>query len=169
MKTYILYGAVGLVVVAIGGFLFFNQEAIPEEGNTSEIQETTEVDIHFSKLLQSDGQIACDSTAVQKKTVIVAEEAELVALQTLIKGVTSQEQDEGYFTFIHPDTEIYGFTIDEERVAHIDLSDDILEHLGNPCEIANVRAQIGRTMTQFPSIEKVVVQIEGNTRADLAY
>jgi len=84
------------------------------------------------------------------------------ALNELLKGTTETDLDGGYFTSINAGVKIQKLTI-ENGVAEVDLSNDIEKAVGGSCRVTNIRAQIEKTLLQFPAVKSVIISVDGRT------
>ena len=57
---------------------------------------------------------------------------------------------------------IQGLTI-ENGVAKVDFSEQLEFQVGGSCRVAAIRAQITDTLKQFPTVDSVVISIDGRT------
>ena len=124
--------------------------------------ETMKVKVFFSSTKLNEDMIDCSLvfpvTREVEKTVAVAR----TSLLELFKGTTTQEEDLGYFSNINEDVEINSLSI-TEGVAYVDLNSKLQQGVGGSCKVMAIRAQISETLKQFPTIESVVISIDGQT------
>ncbi len=88
-------------------------------------------------------------------------------INTLLEGLTPAELNEGLLNLIPDNTEIHRIWIENE-VAYIDFSEDLRF---NPFGIEGIRAalrQIVYTATEFSTVDKVQILINGEKRAYIA-
>ena len=84
------------------------------------------------------------------------------ALEELFKGLAGNEPDDGYFTNIPEGVKVQSLSI-EGGVARVDLSKELEEGVGGSCMVASIRAQITETLKQFPTVDSVIISIDGRT------
>lgn len=84
------------------------------------------------------------------------------ALEALLEGPTPTEAAAGYFTSLNEGVEIQRLVI-ENGVATVDFSARLEEDVGGSCRVAAMRAQITETLTQFPTVDQVVISVNGRT------
>lgn len=84
------------------------------------------------------------------------------ALEELFKGPTDKEKSEGYYTNINPGVAIQSLSI-ENGTAKADFNDQLEAGVGGSCKVSAIRAQIIQTLRQFPTVEEVVISINGRT------
>ncbi|MDZ4229607.1 MAG: GerMN domain-containing protein, partial [Candidatus Veblenbacteria bacterium] len=126
-----------------------------------EVQATQVVEAYFGS---GPGGSADDCTtvlAVERhvpKTLAVAR----AALDELMKGPTLREREEGYFTSLPPGVVVQRLVI-AEGVAQADFTPALEQGVGGSCRVLAIRAQIEKTLRQFPSVQSVVISIDGRT------
>ena len=84
------------------------------------------------------------------------------ALEELFKGLAGTEPDDGYFTNIPSGVTIQSLSI-VDGVARVDLSNELEEGVGGSCRVTSIRAQITETLKQFPTVDSVIISIDGRT------
>ncbi len=84
------------------------------------------------------------------------------AIEKLIEGPTLNELETEYFTSLPPKVRIQSLSV-TNGVAAIDFSRKFEEGVGGSCRVAAIRAQITETLTQFPTVQSVVISIDGRT------
>jgi len=84
------------------------------------------------------------------------------ALTELLSGVTPEEFRQGYRTSINQGVTIQRLTI-ENGVARADFDETLQASVGGSCRVAAIRAQIRKTLEQFPTVKSVVISIDGRT------
>ena len=82
------------------------------------------------------------------------------ALQQLFLGPTDAEKAEGYFTSLNPGVELLSLRI-ASGTAYADFSKALEEGVGGSCKVAAIRAQITQTLKQFPTVQNVIISVEG--------
>lgn len=80
-------------------------------------------------------------------------------LNELLAGPTSSEKRATYFTEIPDGVEVQSLSI-RDGVAYVDFN-AALDSAAGSCRVATVRAQIVRTLEQFPTISSVVISVDG--------
>lgn len=91
----------------------------------------------------------------QERTPAVAR----AAMTALLEGPTAQEEEVGVFSAIPPGTRLLDLTI-EEGIATVDLSEEFGTGGGTAGETMQL-AQVIYTLTQFPTVEGILLEIEG--------
>jgi len=124
-----------------------------------EIQPTKSTIKLFFNNDRLDSETNCDQVFPVDRTVDVVGDVKLIALQELFKGPTDQEKSDHYFSSINANVKIN--SIDTKNgVVTADFSKD-LEVGGGSCWVTSVRAEITKTLKQFPDVQDVVISVEG--------
>ena len=92
------------------------------------------------------------------KTVAIAK----AAIEALLRGATEEEINQGFISSINSGARIQSLTI-ENRVAKVDFDEQMEFQVGGSCRVAAIRAQITQTLKQFPTVDNVIISINGRT------
>jgi len=92
------------------------------------------------------------------KTLAVAR----TATEALLRGATQEEINQGFVSNINSGVRIQSLTI-ENGVAKIDFDEQLEFQVGGSCRVAAIRAQITETLKQFPTVNSVIISINGRT------
>ena len=84
------------------------------------------------------------------------------SLNELFKGLIEGEKEQGYYTNLNTGIEIQSLTI-QNGIAKADFNQKLQEQVGGSCKVTSIRAQIEKTLLQFPTVETVVISIDGQT------
>ena len=86
------------------------------------------------------------------------------AIEQLLKGPTPEELREGYATAIPGNIEMPRIAV-SQGTAMVDFKKDLLasDLGGGQCRAQTLKAQIERTLYQFPNISGAVISVEGQT------
>ncbi len=85
------------------------------------------------------------------------------SLLELFDGPTTEEIEQGYYTSINDGVEILSLVIDD-GVAKVDLNGKLQEGVGGSCKVTTIRAQIEETLKQFPTVDSVIISIDGQSQ-----
>ncbi|UFX83162.1 GerMN domain-containing protein [Candidatus Absconditicoccus praedator] len=129
---------------------------IDDENGEEEGEQTANVDLYFMEVVDGTEQ-----TVPIQREIDLDNGQEESALKALIQGPTDEEQDEGYSSAIDQATQVLSFEI-EEGVATVDFSSE-LEPAGGSAMVMSIQEQINNTLTQFESIDEVVIMVEGQS------
>ncbi|OGH67071.1 MAG: hypothetical protein A3B90_00585 [Candidatus Magasanikbacteria bacterium RIFCSPHIGHO2_02_FULL_41_13] len=124
---------------------------------------STMVKVFFgnAKLLKA-GQDDCTTVFSVDRVVPYTLGVGRAAITELLKGPSSAEKTDGYFTSLNTGINIQSLTI-ENGVAKIDFNKKLDEAVGGSCRVAAISAQIRETLKQFPTVQDVVISIDGRT------
>lgn len=85
-----------------------------------------------------------------------------ITLEELLRGPSSMEKERGYQTALNTGVSIQKLTI-QNGVARIDFDKQLEEAVGGSCRVSLIRSQIEKTLMQFPTVNKVIISIDGRT------
>lgn len=85
-----------------------------------------------------------------------------VSLEQLLEGPTDSEKSLGFYTNINSGVEIQILSI-ANGVAKVDFNQQLQEGIGGSCKVQSIRAEIEQTLKQFPTVDDVVISINGQT------
>ncbi|MDP3882720.1 MAG: GerMN domain-containing protein [Candidatus Staskawiczbacteria bacterium] len=164
-------GEVSYVSEAGGnGFLVLmkdNPSGLPENDKEIKIPvilsptEMTTVKVFFNNS-KMDPDFSCNKVFSVDRTVIKTQAIARSALQELLKGPTETEKNAGFFTSINPGVLVQSLTI-ENGTAKVDFNDQLEYQVGGSCRVSAVRSEIIETLKQFPTVNNVVISINGRT------
>ena len=155
--TTVLTAEDGEVVKAVTDEVFseINGEII--ESDIEDASEKNEVSVYYL-MVNQEGQ---EELIELKRTVEVSDSLELSTLESLLNGLTNDEEDQGYSTAINEGVQINDLTI-TDGVAAVDFSSELDEGVAGSSTVQAIRNQIEETLKQFDSVKEVVISIEGD-------
>ncbi|HSE96075.1 MAG TPA: GerMN domain-containing protein [Methylomirabilota bacterium] len=128
----------------------------------SPVGRTTTVQVYFSNPgLAPEPNIDCGVVFPVPRTVPWTPAPARAALEALLAGPDEAERARGYATSINPGVTIRSLVV-EDGVATADFSLE-LERTGGSCLVTAIRAQLERTLLQFPAVRSVRISIAGRT------
>lgn len=146
--------ALGLMVSLVGGTSAFATTSTPEASPTGETMTVSVYFLRDSRLGKVVGTAHREIQKPEDKTVAKS------AITELLSGPTDEEEEIGLETAIPEATKLNSINLESEtKVATIDLSEKFTT--GEEETIQAQVAQVVYTLTQFPTIEKVSFQING--------
>lgn len=155
----------------IGTLLFLNENPIGMPENNKELRlpvgiigtkgETIKVKVYYNNS-KMDPEFSCNKVFPIEKEIVKTWTVGRAALQELLSGPTNTEKEQGYFSSINPGVKIHELAI-ENGVATVDFDEQLEYQVGGSCRIAAIRAQITETLKQFPTVEEVIISINGRT------
>jgi hypothetical protein len=123
----------------------------------------TAVRTFFSR--SASGDDPCEAVWPVARAVAPTEDEARAAVTELLAGPTPAERDRGYFTSLPEDVVLRSLRI-ENGFAHADF-DATLNQAAGSCRVLAIRAQIERTLLRLPTVEDVVISVEGNVEEAL--
>jgi hypothetical protein len=126
--------------------------------------ETMEVSVFFNNN-NLDPQVSCNKVFEVKRTIPKTGAIARAAIEELLKGPTQQEIKSGYYTNINSGVKLNNISIQKTNPpsALVDFDEQLQFQVGGSCKVGAIRAQITQTLKQFPSIEDVIISINGRT------
>ncbi len=109
-----------------------------------------------------DQKITCEKVFPVTRTVAKTAGVARAALEEMLKGPTSQEQAGGFASMINLGVKINSLTIDK-GVAKVDFDGTIQQGVGGSCRVSMMRLQIEQTLKQFPTVQSVIISVDGKT------
>jgi len=155
MNNKILIAIIIFLTLIILGLVFYIspwQKVYPK---------TLKVKVYFnnSKL---DPEFSCNKVFPVEREVSKTQAAARAALEELLKGASEKEKIEGFFTSINPGVKIQSLVI-ENGTVKVDFDEQLEFQVGGSCRVAAIRAQITQTLKQFPTVNSVIISIDGRT------
>jgi spore germination protein GerM len=127
----------------------------------------TTLKVYFGKEGLGAGDGACSEVAALVRQVPQTQAVARAALQELFRGPTPEEREAGYRSWFSGST---GAILKDvriaDRTAYVDLHDlrQLIPGATSSCGSAEFFAQVEATLKQFPTVERVVLAIEGQPR-----
>lgn len=144
-----------------------NPSGLPEHDDSFEMsvrfsQEKTMTVRAFFGHEKSNEKMDCGAVYPLERTVARKKAIERAAIEQLLAGITDEEKTRGYFTSINPGVELEALSI-QHGVAFIYFDEKLEEAVGGSCRVTSIRAQIEETLKQFPTVDKVIISIDGRS------
>jgi len=114
----------------------------------------------FGNNIKDPNVLHCDRVYPVERVVPKTQAVARTALQELLMGLTPFEKQEGYFTAINDGVKIQKLTI-ENGTAFVDFDETLEAQVGGSCRVTIIRAQIKETLKQFPTVQNVVLTVNG--------
>ncbi len=131
-----------------------------------EIDSTMNLLVYFGNTVKDPNAENCQKVYAVNRKVVKTEAVGRAALLELLKGTTSTEEDNGYLSSIPIGVTINSLKI-SKGVAHVDFNEKLGEGVGGTCLVDRIRAQITQTLKQFPTVNKVIISINGESETIL--
>ena len=122
--------------------------------------QTMKVRAYFNSS-QMDPEYSCYKVFPVERVVPYTTGVGRAALTELLNGLTEEEKTKGFLTSIPEGVKIQSLTI-QKGVAKVDFN-DALDKVGGSCRVSAIRSQITETLKQFPTVQKVVISVDGRT------
>ena len=143
-----------------------NPSGLPENDDQLEIpirlagSDVLAVKVFFNNSIM-DPEFSCDKVFSVDRAIAATQAPGRAVLELLLKGnLTDEEKAAGFTTNINPGVQIQKLTI-ENGVAKVDFSEELEKTVGGSCRVAAIRAQITQTLKQFPTVNEVIISING--------
>ena len=142
-----------------------DQVAIPLTiGRTVVSTGVMSVEVYYTNAAQGSNS-DCGKVFAVSRTIPRTEAIAEAAIGQLLQGPTMQEREGSYGTEIPAGAKLRSVTIDK-GTATVDFNADLNRAAGS-CRITAIRAQIERTLRQFPTVRKVVITVDGQSKGVL--
>jgi hypothetical protein len=82
-------------------------------------------------------------------------------IEELLKGPTKEESGAGYKTSIPTSAELKSVAADAEGIVTADFTAALDRNIGGSCRVGSIRAQIEKTLSQFPEVHGVIISVNG--------
>ncbi|PIS34476.1 MAG: hypothetical protein COT37_02315 [Parcubacteria group bacterium CG08_land_8_20_14_0_20_43_9] len=144
-----------------------NPSGLPENDKSIEIPiiisptDSVEINVFFNNS-GLDPEFSCNKVFPVKRVVAKTPAIARTAIEELLKGPVENEIDSGFFTSINSGVQIQRLTI-EDGTAEIDFDEQIEFQVGGSCRVSAIRSQVTETLKQFPSVEEVIISVNGRT------
>jgi spore germination protein GerM len=125
-------------------------------------EETTAVKVFFGNSIFDPEVLDCSKNFAVERIIPKTQAVGRAALEELLAGPTEAEKADGYLTSINPDVKIQSLTI-EDGVARVDFDKQLEFQVGGSCRVAAIASQIRETLKQFPTVNDVIISIDGRT------
>jgi hypothetical protein len=125
------------------------------------VPETMAVKAYFNND-RLDPEVSCNKVFPVERRVLKTKAVARAALEELLKGVKEDEREEGFFTSINAGVKIQRLVI-ENGIAEVDFDGQIEFQVGGSCRVSAIRSQITETLKQFPTVDSVVISVNGRT------
>ena len=152
-----------------GALLFHNDNpsGLPENDKEFNVSvqlvpiQTLNVNAYFNNN-NLDPQISCNKVFPVQRQIAKTQTVAMAAVSELLKGPSDAKKSQGYYTNINPGVKIQKMTI-ENGVAKADFDETLETAVGGSCRVSAIRVQITETLKQFPTVQSVIISINGRT------
>jgi spore germination protein GerM len=142
----------------------------PEDGSRLDVvtravtfapKDTVAVQVYWGNSVL-DPEAACSAVFAASRFVPSRTQIYRAVLEELLRGPTAEEKERGYFTSVPHGARVRSVAADERGVVRADFTEE-LGRVAGSCRVIAIRAQIERTLAQFPEVRDVVISVNGRT------
>jgi len=123
-------------------------------------EDAVEIKVYFGNRERDPESVACDAAYPVPRRVPRADNLAQDALRELLKGPSLSEERQKFFTSI-PDGVRVQDVAWADGVLTVDFSSALTHDMGGSCKVSAIRAQIEKTLQQFPSVRSVRITVNG--------
>jgi hypothetical protein len=136
-----------------------NKVTIPVRFKTTE---SASVKVYFSNRIKDPGALNCSQVYSVERRIEKTEAIAKRSLEELLEGPTMTESQQGYFTSINSGVQLNTITI-KNGVATADFNEMLEVGVAGSCRVTAIRSEITQTLLQFPTIQSVIISVNGRT------
>jgi len=161
---------------SIGGRLVFikdNPSGLAENDDSFELKinligedQIQDVDVYFHNEQLNKKITVCDNVFAVKRKFVKTPMVATKTLEALLSGPTAAETAAGYTLMLSPLTKLNSLKI-EEGTAYADFDENLDKEIGGSCRVSGMRAEIEKTLLQFPTVKNVVISRNGDVETAL--
>lgn len=126
---------------------------------TKDLEKTKKVQIFFNNT-NLDPEISCNKVFPITRNVENKPAIATMAIEELLKGLTEDEEKQGYTNSIPANVKLNKINI-TDNTAFVDFNEELEKEVGGSCRVSSIRAQITETLKQFSSVQNVIISING--------
>lgn len=166
MKRLLAYVSILGLAVAVAYFFLTGEPSPDDFPPDVPLPVEHRVQIFFGNSEKDPDMLQCDSVHPVDRTVRAVGDPIRAALENLLEGPTLEEEARGYFTSLNKGVEIKELIV-REGAATANFDYQLDRGVAGSCRVEAIRAQIERTLLQFPDIENVRILVEGQEETAL--
>lgn len=160
MRRAVWYGTAAAAAVAVAAAaLSMPADIVPDDAKIA--GETSVVRVFFGNNAL-DSNVRCNRSFPVLRTIEKTKAPGSAAIGALLAGPTEEERAAGYFTSLNSGVALQSLRI-ASGTAYADFDETLEAGIGGSCRVAAIRSQIEETLRQFPTVENVVLSIDGRT------
>lgn len=110
----------------------------------------------------NDPDFNCQDVQAATRQITKTKETGRAALEQLLQGPNVEEKQAGFKTSLNAGVKLQSLSINQ-GIAKADFDQKLEQGVGGSCRVASISAQIKQTLLQFPSVQEVVISINGRT------
>lgn len=154
--------------------LFFATGCAINQDNTSSIVKLgdkpenikVKVNVYFPNTVNDPEMLDCTNVYPVEREVEQTLAVGRATISELLQGPTAEEEGKGYITSINQNVVMNNLTI-EDGTALVDFNEQFNFQVGGSCRVASIQAQVVETLKQFPTVDKVVILVNGHSEGIL--
>lgn len=154
-----------LVFLVVAGFFALNYFNLQKETKLPEkplMLGVITVEVYFNNNQKDPQSFNPEKVYPVEREIPYTQAVAKSALEELLKGPALSEQTQGYCTNINPGVKIQSLVV-QNGVAKVDFDATLEAQVGGSARVQAIRAQITETLKQFPTIEQVIISVNGRT------
>lgn len=118
------------------------------------------IEVYFPNTVFDPEMADCGRTYAVTRTVPRTLAVGQAALAELLAGPTDAEREDGYITSINDGVRINSLRV-EDQTAYADFDEQLEFQVGGSCRVTSIRAQVEDTLKQFPTVDNVIISVNG--------
>lgn len=126
---------------------------------------TSSLQVYFTNSQKNPGAVDCAVVFAVRRSVASTSAIARAAIEQLLRGPTVDERRNSFATEIPTGTRLKDIVINN-GLAEVDFSREMNSAAGS-CRVTAIRAQVERTLRQFPTVRRVVISVEGDSQGAL--
>lgn len=159
--------ALDLAPVLIQEMEFDSSDAVIDEEADKVVEPTTmKVKAFFPNDIENPEMMDCSLVYPVERIVPYTKGVARASLNELLRGISKEEEDAGFYTNIPTGTTWQNISI-EGGVASVDFNEQLDYQVGGSCLTASIRSQIEKTLEQFATVDEVIISIKGESESIL--
>jgi len=152
-------------------FMKDNPSGLPENDESMAIpvqfeQDLMEVKIFFNNNTIDPDMLDCNRVYATTRTIPRTQTVGAAAIRELLRGISMEEESQGFATQIPSGVQLQSLHI-ENGTAYADFHPALDFQVGGSCRVSAIRSQITETLKQFPTVDNVIISINGETETIL--
>ena len=129
--------------------------------------DTATIQVYFNNPdTDPNWEFECSNVMPVERVIPQTKGIAMAAIEELLKGPTISEKDKGYVSNINDGVKVQSLTI-TDGVAKIDFNEQLQYQVGGSCKVSAIIAQIRQTLLQFPTVNDVIISIDGEVESIL--
>jgi len=162
MKNWAIYFLVVLVAVLLVFVLFQYYSATVNEGAGAKETKLQEVQVYFANKVTNPEMLDCSLVFPVRRVISLETNIYESTIEQLLTGPSEAEKQQGYETLI-PVAAKVNFVSFDNGVVTADFDKNLDYAVGGSCWVSAIRSQIEKTLSQWATVKKVIISINGES------